>query len=49
VRAYLGPVLTETLADRLEPGPVPTGLPSATVQLDWGPAEIALRRRHGTR
>jgi isoleucyl-tRNA synthetase len=49
VRPYLGPVLTETIADRLEPGPAPAGLPTATVVLESSRAVISLRRRHGSR
>ena len=42
--AYLGSVATETLADDVQRGPAPDGVPTATVRLEAGEARIALRR-----
>ena len=44
VGPYLASVAAETLADELGRGPVPDGVPAATVRLDGGEARIGLRR-----
>ncbi len=44
VDPFLDPVLTETLADRVERGPAPAGLPVSSVALDSGVVQLGLRR-----
>jgi isoleucyl-tRNA synthetase len=47
VRPFLGAVATETLADVISAGPPPSGIPTASVELDSATVRVALRRSSG--
>ena len=47
--AFLGAIRADTLADRIETGPAPAGLPRSQVELASGTVELALRPAGGGR